>query len=213
MTFLFSIPSPHVTLHCPHSDLSHSQRQGPLLHDRHVAGCVGVSDVISQPSGDFSTVLVSFPFPHEAEHASQRPFFHSPQGQAPALHDWTVDGFIEVGVQSEGGSTVLVFVPFPHVAVQFPHSDMTQSQGQSPVLHCSVSVSFPLHVPLLQASVITVRFLVLVPPSHALEHSDQLDQVDQVQSVLQACSSSFSASQTPTPTRSPFFLTSFLLLV
>ena len=111
-----------------------------MLHGISVGGCAGVSSVISQPSGDFSTVLVLVPFPHETEHASHCPFFHSPQGQAPKLHDCSVFGFVEVGVQSEGGSTVLVFVPFPHVAEQAPQFDISQSQVQvTPVLQFLVS--------------------------------------------------------------------------
>ena len=130
LTVLLCVPSPHEAEQSSQSNFSHTQGQASVLHGLSVGGCAGVSSVISQPSGDFSTVLFCIPPPQETEQVPQSDVSQSPQEHAPKLHDCSVGGFAEVGVQSEGGSTVLVFVPFPHVALQFPHSDMTESQGQ-----------------------------------------------------------------------------------
>ena len=54
-------------------------------------GGLGLSDVMTQPSGDELTVLLCVPSPHEAEQSSQSNISHT-QGQASVLHGCTVGG-------------------------------------------------------------------------------------------------------------------------
>ena len=200
LTVLLCVPSPHEAEQSSQSNISHTQGQASVLHGLSVGGCAGVSDVISQSSGERSTVLFCIPPPQETEQVPQSDISQSPQEQASKLHDCSVGGFVEVGVQSEGdATTVLSCVPSPHVAEQSSQSDISQSQEHAPKLHdCSVDGCAEVGVqPAGDASTV----LSCVPSPHVTEQSSQSD-ISQSQVAVSAKKSKFEEKKFQKNTRS-----------
>ena len=129
-----------------------------------------------------SLILCCVPPPHVSEHSVQ--LVHSVHtGQSLVLHSSvTLESPSQRVLLPDFGtrhSRTLLRIPLPHVLVQTVHSDHPVQYGQSWVLHCSRSSSFPRQSLLLifpEMGSTHCRKRLRWPPEHVLEQDVQSPQ-------------------------------------
>lgn len=186
-------PPPHVALHSvglPHADTTQSTAHGPLPH----ASASFRSGHTAPPNAEACVtvrVRVRCPPPHTALQSPHWPHALTEQstGHSCALHvalSCDAEHAVPLHAAATSVGRVRDVVPPPHVIEHWLHwlqLPIMQCTAQHSVAQVEVPTSAAQTAPPQRCGAITERYLLRVPPPHALLHGSQDPQLDTSQSA------------------------------